>query len=358
MAMNIFRKCFFKEFFKFFFYILLMFTAISIVAEFFDKATDFFSAQPPAHFIIKYLLLQTPRVILYALPFASLFSILITIRMASKWHETVVIKASGGSIKKLFSSFLILGALISLIALVLGETVVPDATKKATYVRNVHILKRSPKIMQTKENLWLKGLDGSLIRINGFVEDENRILKTSIFKFNPSFGLEQRIEADKAEWDNNVWNLKNVTLFDFRKNTTSSYKSFASTSLEEPSIFREDMKKPKEMNFMELFTYYSRLEKAGFKNLKYTVRLYEKLAYPTINFVMMLFGLALALNSSWGGGIRAAGLGVIVSVLYWLLYSVSVSLGNTGMVQPWLAPWISPLVFGIAGGILYMRIQE
>jgi lipopolysaccharide export system permease protein len=344
--MNIFRKCFFKEFFKFFFYILLMFTAISIVAEFFDKATDFFSAQPPAKYIIKYLLLQTPRVILYALPFASLFSILITIGMASKWHETVVIKASGGSIKKMFSSFLVLGALISLIALVLGETVVPDATRKATYVRNVNILKRSPKIMQTKENLWLKGLDG------------NRILKTSIFKFNPSFGLKQRVEADKAEWDNDVWNLKDVTLFDFRKNTTSNYKSFVSTSLEEPSIFREDMKKPKEMNFMELFTYYSRLEKAGFKNLKYTVRLYEKLAYPTINFVMMLFGLALALNSSWGGGIRAAGLGVIVSVLYWLLYSVSVSLGNTGMVLPWLAPWISPLVFGIAGGILYMRIQE
>ncbi len=87
------------------------------------------------------------------------------------------------------------------------------------------------------------------------------------------------------------------------------------------------------MNFMELYTYYSRLEKAGFKNLKYTVRLYEKLAYPSINFVMIVFGIALALNSNWGGGIRAAGLGIIISIVYWLSYSVSISLGNTGMLQ-------------------------
>ncbi len=112
------------------------------------------------------------------------------------------------------------------------------------------------------------------------------------------------------------------------------------------------------MNFMELYAYYSRLEKAGLKNLKYTVRLYEKLAYPSINFVMILFGLALALNTGLGGGIRSAGLGVIVSALYWLLYSVSVSLGNTGILQPWLAPWVSPIVLGVVGGIMFMRVQE
>ncbi len=356
--MNIFRKYFFKEFFKFFTTILLSFTAIAIVAEFFDKAPEFYAEKPPIYLIAQYLLLQTPRIILYALPFASLFSILITLGIASKWRETVIIKASGCSTKKFFSCFLALGVAISLLALVAGETVVPAATRKASYVRKVKILKQSPKITHRDEALWLKGTDGSLIRISGFVENETRILKTSVFTFNQSFGLDKRIEADAAEWKNGVWNLKNVTVFDFSSNVTKKYKSFATRSLEEPGIFREEMKKPREMNFMELHAYYTRLNKAGFKNLKYLVRLYEKLAFPTINFVMMLFGLALALNTNWGGGIRAAGLGVIVSVLYWLLYSVSISLGNTGVLQPWLAPWISPVLFGIAGGVMYMQIEE
>ena len=73
---------------------------------------------------------------------------------------------------------------------------------------------------------------------------------------------------------------------------------------------------------------------------------------------MILFGISLALNSNWGGGVRAAGLGIIISIVYWLSYSVSISLGNTGIVQPWLAPWISPIFFGIAGGIMYSKINE
>ena len=356
--MKILRKYFLKEFFKFFAIVLLGLTAVSIVAEFFDKASEFYAHKPPFLVIFQYLLLQTPRVILYALPFASLFSILMTIGMASKWQEIVIIRASGSSAKRLFSFFLVLGVIISLAALLLGETIVPAATKKASWIRKVKILKQSPKIVHRKEALWLKGLDGSLVRISGFVEDENRVLKTSIFTFSPTFGLEKRIEADRAEWAGDAWDLNNVTVFDIGNNTTKSYDSLISTMLDEPKIFREEMKKPKEMNFLELHAYYSRLQKAGVKNLKYIVRLYEKLAYPAINFVMILFGVSLALNSNWGGGVRAGGIGIIISIVYWLLYSVTISLGNTGVLQPWLAPWISPFVFGIAGSIMYSKINE
>lgn len=356
--MKILRKYFLKEFFRYFVIVLLGLTAISIVAEFFDKASEFYSENPPFLLIVQYLLLQTPRVILYALPFASLFSILMTIGMASKWNEMVIIRASGSSTKMLFSFFLVMGVIISLVALLLGETVVPAATKKASWIRKVQILKQSPKIVHGKEAIWMKGSDSSFVRISGFVEDGNRVLKTSIFKFTPSFGLDKRIEANGAEWAGDAWVLNNVKVFDIENNVMNKYDSLITNLIEEPKIFRDEMKKPKEMNFMELHAYYSRLQKAGFKNLKYLVRLYEKLAYPAINFVMVLFGIALALNSNWGGGVRAAGLGIIISIVYWLLYSVTISLGNTGVLQPWLAPWVSPIVFGIAGGIMYSKINE
>lgn len=356
--MKILRKYFLKEFFKYFVIVLLGLTAISVVAEFFDKASEIYSEKPPLGIVVQYLLLQTPRVILYALPFASLFSILMTIGMASKWQETVIIRASGSSTKRLFSFFLLLGVIISLVALLLGETIVPAATKKASLIRKIEILKQSPKIVHRKEALWLKGLEGSLVRINGFVEDGNRVLKPSIFQFTPSFGLDKRIEADGAVWAGEEWELQNVKIFDIGNNITEKHDSLMTGLIEEPKIFREEMKKPQEMNFLELHAYYDRLEKAGFRNLKYLVRLYEKLSYPAINFVMIVFGVALALNSSLGGGVRAAGLGIIISIVYWLSYSVSISLGNTGVLQPWLAPWVSPIVFGIAGGIMYAKIGE
>ncbi|RJQ51683.1 MAG: YjgP/YjgQ family permease [Nitrospiraceae bacterium] len=356
--MKILRRYFLKEFFKFFVLILFGFTAMSVVVEFFDKVNEFYSHKAPASVIIQYLLLQTPGVILYALPFASLFSILITIGIASRWKEIVVIKAAGSSTKKLFAGFLALGLIFTLLALLLGETLVPKATEMAAWTRKVKILKEQHRVIYRKEALWLKGLDKSLIRIDGFVEDEDRVLKTSIFYFSPVFGLEKRIEADEASWADGVWRLKNATVFDFAGNAIKKYDYLISAALEEPGIFREEMKKPAEMNFMELYAYYSRLEHAGFKNLKYVVRLYEKISYPLINFIMVLFGIALSLHSRWGGGIKAAGIGVIASVVYWLLYSISVSLGNAGALPPWLAPWIGPAVFGVAGGIMYLRIRD
>jgi lipopolysaccharide export LptBFGC system permease protein LptF len=94
--MRTLRRYFLREFVKYFAIVLFTLTAISIIAEFFDKATEFYSNKPPLSLIVQYLLLQAPRVMLYALPFASLFSILITIGLASKWKETIVIKASNG----------------------------------------------------------------------------------------------------------------------------------------------------------------------------------------------------------------------------------------------------------------------
>lgn len=356
--MKIISKYFFREFFRYFAVLLLGFSGIAVIAEFFDKASEFYREDTGVSVIAQYLLLSVPQFILYALPFASLFSILITIGISSRWKETVVIKASGRSTKKFFSSFLVLGFLIALAALLFGEAVVPSATRKADELRRTRVLHQPVRILQQKDSLWLKGLDGSLIRINGFVEDTNRILKTSMFRFTPSFSLAGRIEANEAEWHDGIWTLREVTVFDFVNDRISRVDALNTRAIEEPKIFREEIKKPQEMNFLELHAYYKRLEKAGFINRKSTVRLYEKLAFPAINFVMILFGVALALNSRWGGGIIAAGLGVLVSVLYWVIYSFSISFGNTGILAPWLAPWVSPLLFCIAGIVLYVRIRE
>ncbi|HDZ62628.1 MAG TPA: LptF/LptG family permease, partial [Nitrospirae bacterium] len=93
-------------------------------------------------------------------------------------------------------------------------------------------------------------------------------------------------------------------------------------------------------------------------NNRYVVELYGKLAFPMVNFVMIIFGIALALNSSWGGGIRSAGLGLVVIVFYLMIYSVSISLGNTGTLPPAMVAWISPVIFCTAGGYLFIKIKE
>ncbi len=356
--MKILLKYFMKEFLKYYILILLSTTGILMVAEFFDKMEEFYSRKASVYLALQYLLLQAPKALLFVSPVATLLSILFTVGIASKWKETVAIRAAGGSLKKLFSSFLVLGIIISVLTLIFGETLSPMASRKAAWIRTTKILKKSPRITYKEGALWVKGLDRSLIRIRDFVENKDKVLRVSIFNFDPSFKLTKRTEADEAEWIHGSWTLKNTSVFDFDSNTTARYKTLVFTAMEEPKIFREEMRKSEEMNFYELYVYYKRLENAGFKNLRYIVDLYTKLAYPTVNFVMIVFGIALALNMKHGGGMRAAGLGLVVIVAYWIIFSISLSLGNTGIIPPSLAPWISPFLFGTAGCYMFLKIRE
>lgn len=356
--MRVIRRYFLIEFFKYFSIIILTLSGIMMIAEFFDKANEFYSDTADFIAVIQYLLLLTPRFLVYSSPIASLLSILIIIGIASRWGETITLRASGVSLRRHFSSFLIVSLFITIFAFFMNEVIVPASTRKATWIRNSKILKLPSRITYSEDVLWLKGLDGSIIRIGDFIEDRDSILAISIFNLDKDFRLIRRIEADKAEWKGIGWLLEDVTVYEINDETTIKHETLPTTTIESPEIFKKEVKAPEEMNFIELYRYYRRLEMAGFKNIKYIIRLYEKLSYPTINFIMVLFGISLSLNTKLGGGIWATGMGIITIALYWLIYSISISLGNAGAIPAWIAPWIGPILFSIAGTVLFLRIRE
>lgn len=355
--MRILRRYFLKEFFKFFILSLLSITVVFLLVEFFNRVDDFYPKRPPVYLVIWYLLLLVPEFLFFVSPLAALLSILLTLGMATRWKEIVAIKASGGSLKKLFSSFLILGIVLTFATLILGETIAPMTNREASYIRNVKILEKTPKIIFKEADLWLIGLDRSLIRIKAFAGDKGRVSGVSIFRFGKDFRIKQRIEASEAVWTGKEWILNDVITFDLNSGNTTKHKSLPFPFLEEPKLFKEALKKQDEMNFIELYNYSKRLESAGFKNLRYLVDLYGKLAYPTINFVMLIFGVALALGGT-GGGLRAVGMGIAISLLYWFIYSISMSLGYAGKLPPWFAPFVGPLIFGAAGIYTFLKIRE
>lgn len=356
--MRVIKRYFLSGFFKYFFIIILTLSGIMMIAEFFDKADEFYSDKTDFITVIQYLLLLTPRFLVYSSPIASLLSILIIIGISSRWGETIALRAAGESMRRHFSSFLIISLFITISAFLVNEVIVPASTRKATWIRNTKILKLPQRITYGEDVLWFKGLDGSIIRIGDFVEDRDTILKISIFNLDKDFRLIKRMEAEKGEWKGDGWMLEDVTVYDINEGRAIGHKTLSTSAIEGPDIFRKEVKIPEEMNFIELYRYYSRLERAGFKNAKYIIRLYEKLAYPVINLIMVLFGISIALNTRFGGGIWATGIGIITIALYWLIYSISISLGNTGAIPAWTAPWIGPILFTIVGTVLFLRIKE
>ena len=363
--MKILTRYYLKEFFRYLAASLAILASIFMLLEFIGEINDIYEDKPAITLVLIYFALRVPRFILFVLPMASLFSTLLTIGFASKWKEMVAIKSAGGGVKKVFSPFIVVGIGLTLLSLLLSESLVPWATTEAKELRYSKMQHRRVKVMFKDGELWLRGTEGSLIYIRNFAYYEGMAYQVSTFRFEDDFVLKDIIEAQNARWnkERKRWELNNVKIFNTEDNKIVDnkivhYNSLPFEILEPPETLVKEIKAPEEMNILELYRYYEKIRESGYHNVKYEVDLYGKLTFPIMNFVMIMFGLSLSLQDMIRSGILAMGIGVIVIILYWVFYSVTMMLGYAELLPPWLAPWISPVLFGAGGTFLFKHLKE
>ena len=366
--MKIIQRHYTKEFFKLLGIIALGLALIFSISDLIGKIDDFMPARPSICKLISYTLLNLPKYLLYLQPVALLISSLFIFSQASRNKELVAIRAAGGRLKALFYPFIISGILLSVFAFIIGEVIIPDFSKRSDEL--IATLKKKDERTIFKEGaLWLKGTDGSLVRIELYIVEKRLARGVSIFISEGDL-LTKRIEAEEAEWveaqnsrskkqgSESVWRLKKVTVYDIQGENISHIPEMDCPYLEPPDFFTEGIKKPEEMGIGELYRYAKRLEEAGFRNTKLIVDLNSRCSYPLANFFMILLGISLSLRSQVGGGLFAAGLGLFISLIYWLGYTLMLSMGYAGIAPPLLSVWAMPLLFGTAAVYLFRKIPE
>lgn len=364
MIMLLAQRLYMKEFAKTLATLTIGLSLIFSILGFIDRIDDFMPHKPQAGHLAVYILMTIPRYIHYLMPMAVLLSALFVFSQAVKRKEIVIIKASGGRMSRFLMPFVSAGVILTIFGFVLAEGIVPAASKKAQTVKNK--ITKSPKGYTFKEGtLYMRGLDGAVIRVGLFQAANNTSSDVTIFRFD-SQGLVERIDAKTAAWEDGKWVLRDINRYSMAKGEITKKEKLIYEGIESQDIFREDVVKVEEMTILELYKYKERLNKAGFKNQKLVVDLSSKLSYPLINLFMLLLGLSLSMGESFrifgqtasSNTAIAAGLGLVVSLFYWLGYSLFLSLGYAGAIPGTIAPWIIPALFAIASTILYKQIPE
>jgi lipopolysaccharide export system permease protein len=367
------QRMYIADFFKVLFILTMGMSALFGVLSLIDKMEEFMPYRPASHLLLQYALASIPRNIIYFMPMTALLSSLFIFSLAIKRREIVAIKTSGGRIKKILAPFIVIGVLLTLTGFVLGEFIVPVTAKKVRSIADEITGKGKNSTFFKEGTLYMRGRDGSIVKIALFLPSLNLSKGVSIFRFNDD-GLTERIDADTGTWENGIWKLKNIVVFDLVTGTISRKAEMIYSAIESPKIFREDSIKVEEMTLTELIRYKNRLAEAGFRNVKLSVDLGSRLAYPVVNLFMLLLGISLSIGGEQKGiekifrikihgsnsnaGVISAGLGLLISVLYWLGYSFSLSLGYSGAVPPVMAPWIVPVIFSVVSLYLYHSIPE
>jgi len=152
--------------------------------------------------------------------------------------------------------------------------------------------------------------------------------------------------------------LNNVTVYDIPSGDIQKIAEMEYPNLGSPDLFTEGIKKADEMGIIELYRYNKRLERLGFRNTKLSVDFNSKISYPLINLFMVLLGISLAMRGKFGGGLFTAGLGLLISIIYWFTYTMTLSMGYAGVVPPLIAAWLMPFIFGVVSIFLFKKIPE
>lgn len=349
--------------------IACIFSIIGII----DKAEEFMPHKPSTQLLVLYALYMLPKYIQYMLPMAILLSGLFIFSQAIGRREIVVIKASGGKLRTLLRPFVALGILLTLLGFVLGEIVVPHTSKQLRSISG-QITKKEKKATFREGTIYMRGKDGSVVRIGLYLPDKETYQSISIFRFNAD-GLQERIDAESATWKGDHWTLKNASTVTIASGGRTMVPELSYMGLDSPRIFQEEVWKVEEMSLTELYSYKKRMQEAGFRNIKLTVDISSRLAYPLINLFMLLLGISLSVggdqellqrlyqlrmfqNAHAHAGVVSAGIGLMISLLYWFGYSFCLSLGYAGTLPPAVTPWIIPVLFSGVSAYLFLNIPE
>lgn len=371
--MKLLQKYYLKEYLKLFSIIAFGLSLVFSLMDLINKIDDFIPHKPSMFDLFLYPALNLPQYFLYLMPVGALMSGLFVFGQAGRRRETIAIRAAGGGIKALLMPFIYAGLLFSIAAFLIGEFAVPELARKAHVLRDT--LSRKENFLSFKEgSVWLRKKD-AIVRIGLLLPGKGIMKDVSIMRIENDM-LTERIEAESAEWrpalgptttgsamtmekaTKGAWYLKNVTSYNIETGAVTKSGELMSNLFNSPDIFREDMQKPEEMNVRDLLAYTKRLRNAGFRNTKLIVDVQSRISYPLINLIMLVLGIALASRGVVGGGLVTAAVGIFISLLYWVTYTLSLSMGYTGIFPAALAAWLVPAIFGIMAVHLFRTIPE
>lgn len=354
--MKIIQRLYLKDFFRLLVLITFGLSLIFSLIDMIGKTDSFMSSKASSWYMVLYAMYNMPRFLLYLLPMSILTCSLFTFSQAYRRLEISAIKAGGGRLKTLFYPFIAAGAFLSLFAFATNEVIVPDFSSKAADLQN-SLEGKEKKSAFTGGTVWLRSNDGSPVRIDLYVAEKKIARGVNIFISGKDF-LKEQIIAQEAYWNGTTWILNNVRIYEIDTGEIKKVKSMEYSGMESPEFFTNQLKTSDEMGIHELYQYMQRLKNAGFSNLKLVIDLNSRISFPLINIFMMMLGIALSTRGKMGGGLVTAGVGLLISLLYWLGYTFSLSMGYAGFIPPLLAAWIIPSLFGALAVYMFMKTPE
>ncbi len=286
------------------------------------------------------VLLNIPGHLYEILPVAALIGTLFALSRLVGNSEYAVMRVSGLSNWRVAGYFAVIGALLSLLVLVLGEYVAPWSEQAAQ--RYKLLATRSVVAQQFRSGLWVKDRS-AFINVREVMPD-NTLRGIEIYGFNADGSLGWIRAAEQADWrGGQTWDLQQVMETHFSSEgirATRSARQAWQTVLT-PDILSVLLVAPEKMSARTLWRYIAHLKENNQKATRYELALWSKFISPFVIPIMMLIAMPFAIQGPRAGGTSSK---IFVGILAGLgFHLLSRLFGHLGLLNDWPAVVVASL---------------
>jgi lipopolysaccharide export system permease protein len=315
---------------------------------------------------IEYFILSMPQYLLYVIPMAMLLGTLLAMQRLSGESEITALKAGGISLSRIVTPLLIVGFLVSLVALATQELLVPVANDKAAYVQQAAIEHISPGASNLQAVTDLPG-GGKQVTIAGGLDVQTQALtNVTVIRYDARQKPQEFVIADRALYDPPTWTFLNATTYHFEPDGTTQTVTSPKLAVdigERPNQIAKqslNVSNPEQLSRAEIKAQLDGTTLSPQQRKSFTASYASKLARPFAAFVFTLIAVPFGLRPVRGGGGTGQGFGLAVGIVF-VYYVISTVFLTLGGLQTWLAgpaAWAPNLVFTAIGLSLLRRASR
>ena len=306
---------------------------------------------------VVFVLLRLPQRLYELSPSILLLGGILSLGALAANSELVVMRASGITTLRITRSVLQTGLFIAILVALLGEYVVPTATKMAKTYRAEAMEKKL--IVGGTNDLWAR--DGNrYVNVKQILPD-HELRQIRVYELDENRQLNTMLYAEKATYKNDEWLLENIKRSDISLDgvKTSFEKQLRLKRLILLELFSVLELESKDMSARELFTYGQYLEANKLDSDEYLLEFWIKIFTPLTCLAMLMIAMPIVFSTtprSGGAGQRIM-LAIIIGIVYFVVNRSVNHLGLALDVSPLMSASLPLMLVVIVSTYFLKRVN-
>lgn len=361
--MKILYKYVLKEFIRPVIFCIGMFLILFILSETFRILNIENKLPNSFYYGVLYMIYEIPYWISQILPIAMLLGFLFFFTGLSVSNEVVAIKAGGININKVFMPIILLSIFFSFAILVANETFLTNLTRKGKEFLYYDIKGRERERKALYKDINYIGQAGLKYIAKAYDPIRKTLYGINIDKFTNDLELVEQIYAKKAVFvKDGKWRFYDGVFREFDGFgdvlIEKDFKKREFVINEEPDTFKIEDIKIEQITMKDLKKHIAKLKKNSIPINEELTELYNKVAFPFVNFIVILIGISFASSNMKNNRVISFGIGLFMTFLYWGTMSIFMTFGGSGFLHPIIAAWSTNILYFILSLIFIFKLKR